>query len=388
MNDENAVKSPVNYIHTPYHVERRREDGLSRHHTVNGPAAVWRNAVNSISKRVRAGYLRRNGPIIEVDLAALARSKGAAVRTVSQGKQRQNDEQQTQPSLKTREGRQSNRLLRREKERKARARAREKRFVTHIMKTVMSPLRGGIQSRTVVTPNQLQNWRFVGTKRATVGNEERGQEENIGAENPNEKSQWYTVTEDLKEEASSGQDKVQEMTGEVPTSVKRKVEDGILVVVSARIYGKQFRALIDSGATRCFVSPNCVQIAGLSSKNRDTFLELGNGTKVLSRAFVPEVPIVVASNTSKIDLTVSQLMYDTDIILGLTWLKTVNPIVDWRSGKLYVPNAINTSLILGEWMDEQVKTGTVQVLSNEDGLQQLKDQGLKEKIAVLKSPKF
>ena len=95
--------------------------------------------------------------------------------------------------------------------------------------------------------------------------------------------------------------------------------------------------------------------------------------KVLSRAFVPEVPVVVASNTSKIDLTVSQLMYDTDIILGLTWLKTVNPIVDWLSGKLYAPNAINTSLILGEWMDEQVKIGTVQVLSNEDGLQKLKN---------------
>ena len=167
------------------------------------------------------------------------------------------------------------------------------------------------------------------------------------------------MTEDIEEEAPSGEDKVQGMTGEVPTPVKRKVEDGILVVVPAPIYGKKFRALIDSGATRCFVSPNCVHIAGLSSKNGDTFLELGNGTKVLSRAFVPGVPVVVASNTSKIDLTVSQLMYDTDMIVGLTWLKTVNPIVDWRSGKLYVPNAINTSLILGEWMDEQVKTGTV-----------------------------
>ena len=239
----------------------------------------------------------------------------------------------------------------------------------------------------MVTPNQLQSWRFVGTNRAIIRNEERSQEK-IGAENPNEKSQWYTVTEDIKEEASSGQDKVQEMTGEVPTPVKRKVEDGILVVVPARIYGKQFRALIDSGATRCFVSPNCIHIAGLSTKNWDTFLELGNGAKVLSRAFVPEVLVVVASNTSKINLTVSQLMYDTDIILGLTWLKTVNPIVDWLLGKLYVPNAINTSLILGEWMDEQVKIGTVQVLSNEDGLQKLKDQGLKEKITVLKSPKF
>ena len=92
MNDDNSAKLSVNNIHTPPHGALEREDGLNRHHTVNGPAAVWRNAVNSISKRVRAGYLRRKGPIIEVNLAPLACSKGAAVRTVSQGKQKENDE--------------------------------------------------------------------------------------------------------------------------------------------------------------------------------------------------------------------------------------------------------------------------------------------------------
>ena len=85
-----------------------------------------------------------------------------------------------QPSLKTREGRQSNRLLRREKEREARARARERRFVTHVLQTVMSPLRGGIQSRTVVTPNQLQSCRFVEANRATIGNEEKSPREDRG----------------------------------------------------------------------------------------------------------------------------------------------------------------------------------------------------------------
>ena len=76
--------------------------------------------------------------------------------------------------------------------------------MTHIMKTVMSPLRGGIQSRTMVTPNQLQSWRFLGTNRATIGNEEKGQEK-IGVENPNEKSQWYIATKNTKEETPSGQ---------------------------------------------------------------------------------------------------------------------------------------------------------------------------------------
>ena len=127
----------------------------------------------------------------------------------------------------------------------------------HVMQTVMSPSRGGIQSRTVVTPNQLQSWRFVEANRATVGNEEKNQEKN-GAENPNEQSQWYTVTDDIKEGVSSGQEKDQEKEHKEKKKVIRTVEDGLLMVVSARIYGRKIRTLIDSGATRCFVSPTCV----------------------------------------------------------------------------------------------------------------------------------
>ena len=35
----------------------------------------------------------------------------------------------------------------------------------------------------------------------------------------------------------------------------RGIEDGLLLVVTARINGHSLRALIDSGATRCFVTP-------------------------------------------------------------------------------------------------------------------------------------
>ena len=43
----------------------------------------------------------------------------------------------------------------------------------------------------------------------------------------------------------------------------RNIEDGLLMVVAAKIYGKTVRALIDSGATRCFVTPTCVATVGL-----------------------------------------------------------------------------------------------------------------------------
>ena len=216
--------------------------------------------------------------------------------------------------------------------------------MTHIMETLMSPLQGGIQSRTVVTPNQFQNWRFVGTNRATIGNEGNGQEK-IGAENPNEQSQWYTVPDDIEEEAPSGQDKDQETGKTEQKKVIRTVEDGLLMVVSATIYGRKIRTLIDSGATRCFVSPACITACGLKGVPCDIFLELGNGEKILSRGYIPDVPVVTAGLRVKTGLTVTNLLHDVDLVLGMNWLKLVNPIVDWCGAKLYVPNAVDPALL-------------------------------------------
>ena len=92
--------------------------------------------------------------------------------------------------------------------------------------------------------------------------------------------------------------------------------DGILLVVPVKINGKTFSALIDSGATRCFVTRECCTIAGLSCESHDTFLELGNGTTALSRGMVRGAPITTASVTTRMDLTISQLLHDVDIVLG------------------------------------------------------------------------
>ena len=59
----------------------------------------------------------------------------------------------------------------------------------------------------------------------------------------------------------------------------RKQEDGILLVVLARIFGQEIRALIDSGATQCFISPAGVTKCGLNVEAHNTFLELGDGKR-------------------------------------------------------------------------------------------------------------
>ena len=70
--------------------------------------------------------------------------------------------------------------------------------------------------------------------------------------------------------------------GKENKKIIRKFEDGLLLVVPATIYGKSVKALINSGATRCFATPSCVTAVGLKGIPRDIFLELGNGETYLS----------------------------------------------------------------------------------------------------------
>ena len=127
--------------------------------------------------------------------------------------------------------------------------------------------------------------------------------------------------------------------------IPRVLKDGLLLVVTARINGHPVRALIDSGATRCFVTPSCVTAVGLKGKPQDTFLELGNGQKFLSRGLVTDVAVVTAGLTVRVGLTITSLLHEVDLVLGVNWLQLVNPVVDWSSGKMYLPNAVHTTLL-------------------------------------------
>ena len=107
---------------------------------------------------------------------------------------------------------------------------------------------------------------------------------------------WNTEEEKgFKKKQKSGD----EVTAESSQQNKytRTIEDSLLLVVPTKIYGKEVKTLIDSGTTRCFVTPSCVTKVGLKGLPRDVFLELGNGQKYLSRGYVPDVPIATAGLT-------------------------------------------------------------------------------------------
>ena len=88
------------------------------------------------------------------------------------------------------------------------------------------------------------------------------------------------------------------------------------LVVSVRIFGREIKALIDGGATRSFITLSCVTAVGLKGRPKDIFLELGNGENFL-RGYVPDVPVVTTRLTVRIGLTMTNLLHEVDLVLGI-----------------------------------------------------------------------
>ena len=128
---------------------------------------------------------------------------------------------------------------------------------------------------------------------------------------------------------------------------------------------------------------------GLTIESHNTFLELGDGKRVLSRGRAVDVPVVTSGFFMKTNLTVSNLLHGVDVVLGMTWLKEADPLIRWSTGYMYIPDSVSSfQKIMGQWLDKQVKVGTVKVLSTNEELESLKQPSNIASIEILKSPKF
>ena len=127
---------------------------------------MCRSMLRDLPLKDRAGRVRRQGSVVMVNVEALAQSKeektsaDAAMARISANP----------PSGKSGKTRVylRNRLLRRDKERETRACIRERRFVTSLLETLVSPMSGGTKSCRGVTPSALQGWRSIGLKRQSL----------------------------------------------------------------------------------------------------------------------------------------------------------------------------------------------------------------------------
>ena len=340
-----------------------------------GVLSRWRAVCKTLSDVDRTGILRQSGPVIEINMEALVRCEEKIRRQKSHGTSKELGAQRNAASL-NRASRQSNRALRRMKEQIARERTKETRLVTRLMERQLNP-KDGNASRMTVTFSTLHSWRQRG-RESTESEENQNQEKQEKPQESRDDSKFTGIVVDSNRKKK----------GKNYKKLVRAESDGILLVVPVTINGKVFSALIDSGATRCFVTQECSTVAGLSCVPCDVFLELGNGTTALSRGKVQGAPITTASVTARMDLTVSQLLHDVDIVLGINWLKYVNPLIDWSSGRVYLPGAVHTALLEGSWLSAENATGTVKILSNSAGLETVQNANLKNSLSILKTPKF
>ena len=252
-----------------------------------------------------------------------------------------------------RDKRGGDRTARRQKQRANRGRSRDDCIVARVLAQSLSPLQGGSDSRKSATTSKLQILQQFAVAGNGNGIQIRSEEDHaiyVGLDNPTHRLAVNNGG-DGNEEEKVKEDKKGQSTAAGPmqqNKAPRGIDDGLLLVVAARINGHPVRALIDSGATRCFVTPACVTAVGLKGTPKDIFLELGNGQKYLSRGFVPDVAVVTAGLTVKVGLTVTNLLHNVDLVLGVNWLELVNPVIDWSSGKIYLPNAVHTALLQGD----------------------------------------
>ena len=178
---------------------------------------------------------------------------------------------------------------------------REQRQVARLLEVAVSPSCGGTQLRTSATPRTLCEISVV-TEETSSGLREKTESED------KPQRHWTSISS-----VRTTEKKIDE-----GCKIDRTPEDGVLLIVPVVIKGKICKALIDSGATRCFVSPSCMTVAGLQGKRSDTFLELGNGQRVLSRGYVPEVRITLSGHPSTVDNMVTSLLHHVYVVVGMT----------------------------------------------------------------------
>ena len=134
-------------------------------------ATKWREIVRPLlhrdQVRVWRNYVKKRGSIVVANLEALTCVKESKTVVINAGKKqshKSSNDQSSSAVQRTRSSRhhQSNRLLRREKERLVREQVRERRIVTHLLATRVSPSKGGQSGGTglgtTVTTNALQDW--------------------------------------------------------------------------------------------------------------------------------------------------------------------------------------------------------------------------------------
>ena len=113
-------------------------------------------------------------------------------------------------------------------------------------------------------------------------------------------------------------------------------------------------------------------------------LELADGSKVQSRQKAGNVNIAVGKSICWVSFTVTKLLKDVDLVLGVNWLSLWNLVVNWKEQKMHIWIGKEWSQVQGILLNSKNNTGTVKdfVYYSVDSENQIPD------FTVMKDPKW
>ena len=146
-------------------------------------------------------------------------------------------------------------------------------------------------------------------------------------------------------------------------SAGRKITDGMLFRVAVSVAGRKCVALIDSGASQSYMAPKTVTLCELECEPAVLHLELADGSKIKATQQTQFTSCTVGEAVSKIRFTVTNLLSNVDLVLGMDWLVQWNPVIDWRRQVLHLYVNRHWTQVYGTLLDASEQAGTVKVLN-------------------------
>ena len=193
---------------------------------------LWGHWASRLDDRARARIVDSRGSVLVL-------KKEALLQELDERKRKENHaatSQAREVKGKTR-CHHSNRLLRCEREHEARVRNREQRLVVRLLACQMSPVSGGTDMQASATPYTLQRWQSLGTSCAIV-RKEMGSKP--GDQTKPQDQLWVAVSTNRKPVSCEKENKENKNAKMEKAENVHDEEDGILLIVSVRIYGKVF----------------------------------------------------------------------------------------------------------------------------------------------------
>ena len=145
-------------------------------------------------------------------------------------------------------------------------------------------------------------------------------------------------------------------------SAGRKIKDGMLFRVAVSIAGRRVIVLIDSGASQSYMAPETAALCELECESAELYLELADGSKITSTQQTQFTNCTVGEAVSQIKFTITKLLSNVDVVLGMDWLARWNPVIDWKRQVIHIYVNRQWTQVHGVLLDDTQQVGTVKVL--------------------------